>query len=193
MPEEDSLSPRTVRLPDAVIPRGSESMLEAVKLFPPGNLLDVGIGAARRALFFVETENFKYVFPSFRIEFKTVDINEGQKRGKRRAFEIPDKLYTGRAGIMPRTKDKSRSGGRISDLRGGSICVVSDKAVRISGCRKIEEYSSVRVRLRLCDNIVEVRGHFLTVSTFCREDIEVSGRIKALVFVGETDEGGAEH
>ena len=79
MPEEESLSLRTVRLPDAVIPRGSESMLEAVKLFPPGNLLDVGSGAARGALFFVETENFKYVFPSFRIEFKTVGIYEGQK------------------------------------------------------------------------------------------------------------------
>ncbi|MBR2460298.1 MAG: YabP/YqfC family sporulation protein [Clostridia bacterium] len=83
---------------------------------------------------------------------------------------------------MPRRKGKNTGGGDISPGVRRSVSVVSDRSVTASGCRRIEEYSSCRIVLLLCDTALTVEGRGLTVNTFCGDEIEIRGWVSAVRF-----------
>lgn len=68
-----------------------------------------------------------------------------------------------------------------------SITAVSDRAVTVSGCKKIERYTRQEIRLRLCDVTLCVTGNGLTLNTFCRDELEIKGVICGITFEKATN------
>ncbi len=80
---------------------------------------------------------------------------------------------------MRKTKNKNGTAGRAL-LK--SVTAVSDRAVTVSGCKKIERYTGEEIRLRLCDVFLNVTGSGMTLSVFCRDEIEITGEITSISF-----------
>ena len=63
-----------------------------------------------------------------------------------------------------------------------SVMVISNRSLSVSGCRRISEYSSGRVRLVLKELDLVVEGAALTIHTYCGDEIEIRGQIDAVYF-----------
>ena len=72
--------------------------------------------------------------------------------------------------------------GSMIGVYGSSASVISNRRLVVSGCKRIAEYSSCRVSLELCDQILTVEGRELTVRAYCGDELEISGYIDAVRF-----------
>ena len=80
------------------------------------------------------------------------------------------------------TSEKKRRSGGNAEGRGGSVLVMSNRRISAAGCRGIAEYSDTRVRITLRELELTVDGVGLTVRIYCGDEIEVRGRVDAVIF-----------
>lgn len=95
------------------------------------------------------------------------------------------------------TEKRKKSGRRKRSIGGTErlgdcVMVTSNRALTVSGCKRISEYSDTRVRLLLREFELTAVGAGLTVHTYCGDEIEIRGRIEAVYFGGDRQNGG-EH
>ena len=91
---------------------------------------------------------------------------------------------------MTKRKEKKCGNGEVSAGVNRSVSAISNRSVTVSGCRRIDEYSSCRIRLTLVDIVLTVTGRGLTVNTYCGEDMEIKGWISSVGFSEDGNEGG---
>ncbi len=63
-----------------------------------------------------------------------------------------------------------------------SAMLLSRQEVTVSGCRRITEYGSARIRLAICEGTVTVEGRGLTVHTYRGDELTVRGWLTAITF-----------
>ena len=86
-------------------------------------------------------------------------------------------------------REKKRENGRTerephtlgTSLR-ASAMLLSRREVTVSGCRRITEYSSVRVKLSVCEGTVIIDGRGLTVCTYSGDELTVRGWLSGISF-----------
>ena len=63
-----------------------------------------------------------------------------------------------------------------------SAMLLSRREVTVSGCRRITEYGSARIRLAVCEGTVTVEGRGLTVHTYRGDELTVRGWLTSITF-----------
>ena len=62
--------------------------------------------------------------------------------------------------------------------------VLARRQVTVSGCRRIIEYGSVRVRLAIDGGELIIEGRGLTVYTYCGDELVIRGILDGVKFGG---------
>ena len=78
-------------------------------------------------------------------------------------------------------EDKKRERAERSS-GGATAMVLSRRSVTVSGCRRIIEYGSVRVRIATLDGELTVEGRGLTVYTYCGDELVIRGCLNGIYF-----------
>lgn len=62
------------------------------------------------------------------------------------------------------------------------IGISGTSELEISGCDGLEDYSSLKIVLRICGQFLTIDGEQLELCSFSNGDIRVNGQIKSLTF-----------
>ena len=66
-----------------------------------------------------------------------------------------------------------------------SAMLLSRREVTVSGCRRIIEYSSAKIRLSVCEGEITVEGRGLTVHTYREDELTVRGWLTGIFFTDD--------
>ena len=87
---------------------------------------------------------------------------------------------------MTGARKKNRSSDGCAETErtsaGAAAMVLARRQVTVSGCRRIIEYSAVRVRLAIEGGELIIEGRGLTVYTYCGDELVIRGVLDGVKF-----------